>query len=544
MADLDSAIKKIKNIFKRELAVVWLFSIFLGIALVVLSSKNKLPLATGDFVFVSLLTFLVSLYRPRWIFFLFISLIPLESIILVSGFLPIQLRPYQFLGGILLIAMAILYASKKLKMNILRPTWIDWVVFSLVPFSLLALLNDPGKSIGLKNILILFSFIVLFFLIRNFARRKNDLIKTAFFFTSSFIVVTTFGVFQVFADKFGWNSFEAMFGRPNSTFAEPDWLGIFLCFALAVFLSLIFLFLRSKENFLIPRIYILLSMSLLIFTDISLIILTLSRSAWVGAAVILIFFAFLFIFEKKSGLEIRKEGLKYFSIILILVLVSLATVQFGKLSKFNLFDRARSTATSEQKITIACESGENIPETISSTDELAKYYCRHINLEEINYYRSQGKVIAEIYRKDPNVMTRGAIYKKSWNILSAHPILGVGFGTISQNLGSDERGTGLNESNIFLQIWAGCGILGLVVFVFIIGYLFIYSFRHVSPICPMNEFICCPVVKEDFEKTLNIFAVLGILALIIPNLFNAGIFMGIFWLGLAIFVSIQNIHSH
>jgi O-antigen ligase len=134
-------------------------------------------------------------------------------------------------------------------------------------------------------------------------------------------------------------------------------------------------------------------------------------------------------------------------------------------------------------------------------------------------------------------MTRSAIYRKSWEIIREHPILGVGFGTITQSLGTDERGAGLNESNIFLQIWAGCGILGLMAFTAVIGYLFIYAFRRVSPICLLNKIIGYPIAKDDFKKSLNFFAVLGILSLIIPNLFNAGLLMGLFWLGLAIFIS-------
>jgi O-antigen ligase len=540
--------KIILKFFKKELAVLWIFSVLLGLALIVLSNKNKLPLGTGDFVFVSLLALLVALYRPRWIFFLFISLIPLENVILASGFLPLQLRPYQFLGAVLVTAIAILWTAKKLKFKSLKPTWFDWTVFSIVPFSFLALLDAPEKSTGLKNNLVLLSFVVLYFLIRNFLRTKSDLAKTAFFFAGSYFVVATYGFYQVFADKFGARSFEVMFGRPNSTFAEPDWLGIFLCFALAVFMALILFFLRDKENFFVPKKYILLFIDILIFTDITLIILTLSRSAWIGAGILIIFHLFLSTPSLKQAFGPKylfwKTFFRQAGIIFFIIIISLAIVHFGKLSKFDIFDRARSAATNEQKITIACENSSSIPEIVSNTKELEKYSCRHINLEEISDYKSQGKIVAEIFRKDPNVMTRGAIYQRSWEILEEHPFLGVGFGTITQKLGADERGSGLNESNIFLQVWAGCGILGLMAFTTIFGYLFIYAFRRVSPICPMNKIIGCPVVKDDFEKTLNFFAVLGILALIIPNLFNAGLLMGIFWLGLAIFISTQNIHSH
>jgi len=546
MVDFGTIAKEIKSVSKRELAILWIFSVLLGLMLVVLSNKNKLPLGKGDFVFVSLLALLFALYRPRWTFFLFICLIPLENIILASGFLPIQLRPYQFLGGILAAAIAILHISKHLQFEILKPNWFDWAIFSLVPFSFLALFHAPAKNISLKNNIVLLSFIVLYYLIRNFARSKHDLIKTAFFFFGSFIVVTVYGFFQVFADKFGRKSFEVMFGRPNSTFTEADWLGIFLGFSLAVLLSLMFYFVRSKQKFFAPRKYILLFLDILVFLNMTLSILTLSRSAWIGTVIIIIFYFLALVPTRKLTIvKIYAGNWRIFFreviIIFIIFIISVAAIKFGKLSKFDIFDRARSTATSEQKITIACDNRQDIPPVIADTNELVKYNCRHINLEEIEANISQGKIITEIFRRDPNVMTRSAIYRKSFEIIKQHPVLGVGFGTITQTLGIDERGAGLNESNLFLQVWAGSGILGLIAFVFVIGYLFVYAFRRVSPACPMNKFFGCPIVKDNFEKAASVFAVLGIVALIIPNLFNAGLLMGTFWLGLAVIVNAKNI---
>src|SRR4030066_2073917 len=104
---------KIKNILKQELSALWIFSVLLGFALIALQIKNKLPLGAGDFVFISILALCVALYRPRWMFLLFVSLVPLENVILASGFLPMQLRPYQFLGAELAVAVIILYLFKR-----------------------------------------------------------------------------------------------------------------------------------------------------------------------------------------------------------------------------------------------------------------------------------------------------------------------------------------------------------------------------------------------------------------------------------------------
>jgi len=540
MNNFENFFENLKNILKKELSILWIFSVLLGLALIVLQIKNKLPLRPGDFVFISILALLVALYRPRWMFLLFVSLVPLENMILASGFLPIQLRPYQFVGAILAIAVIILFFSKRLSFKLLKPTWIDWFVFSIVPLSLLSLINSPNKSTSVKNDLILFSFVVLYYLIRNFLRSRKDFVETSLFFLGSSLVVMFYGFYQVFADKFGARSFEVMFDRPNSTFSEADWLGIFLCFSLAVLFSMILL--KAKIGTAKIAKY---ALYIMIFLDLTLLILTLSRSAWIGAAIVT-FFWLIFSLYRKSEVRTTFTPRKFAYNLIIIVLISLASLAaifFGKLSKFDIFDRARSAATSEQKITIACDNSTNIPQTIASTDELEKYNCKFIDLEDIEANKSQGKIVTEIFRKDPNVLTRSQIYRKSFEIIREHPILGVGFGTITQNLGADERGAGLNESNIFLQIWASSGILGLIAFVAILGYLFIYSFRRISPICPLNKIIGCPIVKDDFEKNLNIFMFLGLLTLLIPNLFNAGLLMGLFWLGLASFASVKNLQN-
>lgn len=540
MVNFGNLFKVIKKIFKKELVILWIFSVLLGLALVVLENKNKLPLREGDFIFLSLLTLLIALYRPRWVFFVFVALLPLENIILASGFIPLQLRPYQFAGAILAAAALLLLGFKKLKFEFLRPRWIDWLVLSLSPLGFLALINAPNKSITLKLDLVLVSYILVYYLVRNFIRNKKDLLKTAFFWIGAWLVVLIYGFYQVFANKFGKNSFEVMFGRPNSTFAEADWLGIYLIFALAAFLSVnLFEVSPRIKRGLAAIIYIFL------FFNITLLILTLSRSAWIGAAAVIIIFLLLNLFakEKNTARFHPRKFLLSACAMAVTIFLALFSIYFFELSKFDLGDRARSTATSEQKITIACEKNVPLPQTISSTAELAKFGCRHINLEEIDSEKNQGRIVTEIFRRDPNVMTRSAIYRKSWEIIREHPILGVGFGTITQSLGADERGAGLNESNLFLQIWAGCGILGLVAFITVIGYLFIYSFRRLSPICPLNKIIGCPVIKDDFEKVLSIFMVLAILALLIPNLFNAGLLMGLFWLGLAVIVSARKMRN-
>ncbi len=540
---LRNAFRSFWVIFSRELVILWLFGLALSFALIILSNKGKLPLGKGDFVFFSIITLLSALYRPRWAFFIFIILIPLENIILASGFLPFQLRPYQFMGAVIILALIILYIFKRLNFKILKPIWLDWLVFSLAPLGFLASVNAPNKAFALRQALILLSFVVLYYLIRVFLRTKEDLIKAGFFFLGSLIVVVGYGFYQVLVDKFGGQSFEVMFGRPNAAFAEPDWLGIFLCFALTVLLTAIFYLNRIPPLEKGEKFSLLVILYALVFLTITLLILTLARSAWVGATAVIIFYLFFSLYRKtKSGIAWEtKKFVGQFIVIALLFAVSLGVIHFGELSKFDVLDRFRSAATSEQKITIACEKNSRIPESITSAEKLENYNCRHINLEEIESYKSQGKIVTQVYRKDPNVKTRSEIYRESFKVIKEHPVLGIGYGSVTERLGADERGAGLNESNIFLQVWSGSGILGLIVFTAVIIYLFTASFRKLSPFCkfcPLSGWLNCSTVEGELDKTVSIFVILGIIALVIPNLFNAGLLMGLFWLGMAWMLSV------
>lgn len=534
---------ELKKFLKRELAILWFVSLMLNFLLLGLWAQNRLPLHTGDFVFFSILTLLAALYRPRWIFFIFISTISLENIIFSNSLLSLQIRPYQFLGAALALAIIILFLSKRLKFKLIRPNFLDLCVFAIPVFSFFALIAAPNKALSIKQDIILVSFAILYYLSRNFLRGRADAVKTAAFFAVSFISVTMFGLYQVFADKLGKNSYEIMFGRPNSTFFEPDWFGIYLCFALAVILSAIYFFTNYKETDKQIRKLALTILYFFIFLSLILIILTLSRSAWIGSFVLLFVFLFFSLWRyDREGFKTEWRNFLLSSVILIFLLLSaVSAVTFAQLSKFDIFDRARSTATNEQKITIACVPGSQVPQYVNNIEELHNFGCQFINLEDIGNYKSQNMIVTQIFRFDPNIKTRSVIYRESFSVIKSSPIWGVGYKTITEMLGKDQRGAGLNESNIFLQIWAGSGILGLMAFIFFIAYLFIFSFRRISPICPLNKIIGCPVIKNEFDRSLNLFVVLGIIALLIPNLFNAGLFMGIFWTGFAMMMGIINI---
>ena len=204
-------------------------------------------------------------------------------------------------------------------------------------------------------------------------------------------------------------------------------------------------------------------------------------------------------------------------------MISLVIIYAFHLTDFKLFERAQSTG-GLQKITISCNPSKLTwdmddyinSESVVDQEKLDRLGCRHINLEEIAIEKSKGFIVMEVYRQDPNINIRQQIYQKSWEQLKNNPILGIGWGSIGQVLGTDERGAALNSSNIFLEVWLGSGIIGLLSFIAIWIMILISGLLNFSS-------------KNRDSKIYGIFLIFCLFAILVPNLFNAGILIGFLW---------------
>ena len=525
-------------------AYLLLSNVLLAFFLILFSNLKLLPLRAGDLLFFVFLFLALALYRPGWAFLLFIGTMPLENINLAPSQLGIAIRPYQFFGALLILAIAIRALTKRLDFKITKPTWLDGLVLLIV---LGGFLSASAVAVETQNFasvhlaIIIGTFAALYYLVRNYIQNTEDLKRIIPFFLSSSVVVILYGVWQNWRLLHNLSNFEAMPGRPNATFTEADWLGMFLVLLLSVIFVLIYKCgfvgvireLPEDENNVGSQavhepplrrgaLYL-----LLILTFI-LLILTVSRSAWLGALIVYIICA-LIIFTDFHFKNFKWREVSWFkvSVVSCLAVAILMTYLFH-LTNFQLFNRAASTGTGLQKITISCDpscldarSCVSTSTIIKDVSELEKYGCRFINLEDIESEKSQGKFVTEIYRNDPNVKTRSEIYQKSWQQIKNHPILGIGWGSIGQVLGRDDRGVILNSSNIFLETWLGAGILGFLALVILLGYVLLSAIKNY-----FRE-------TDYLQKIVNLFIIISWFAVVIPNLFNAGIFLGIFWVWLA-----------
>ena len=443
----------------------WLLlgNVVLVFFLILLNNLGVIPLREGDFIFFTFLILALALYRPGWVFLFFIGLIPLEIINLAPATFGITIRPYQLVGALIILSIIVRFFSRKLNFKLAKLKWPDYLLMVIVASAFLSALANMKTGMGaMKLSLILASFAALYFLVRNYIQNIDDLKKVIPFFLSSSVVIVLYGIWQNIQFMQGFNGFEAMPGRPNATFTEADWLGIYLALLLSVGYILVYFFQLKLENntekITNSKIYKIFLFCFLVFCFI-LLIITVSRSAWLGAFVSLGVFLVAIFTNLKIDLKNLEWGetIKTKLVIVPALVVAVIAIYIFHLTNFQLGNRIQSTGSGQQKITVSCEEKIDLPESVESVADLDQYNCRHINLEEIDSEKANGKYISEIFRKDPNVSIRSQIYRKSWEEIKKHPILGIGWGNIGNVLGQDERGATLNSSNIFLEVWLGSG---------------------------------------------------------------------------------------
>jgi len=378
---------------------------------------------------------------------------------------------------------------------------------------------EPAESFRLSVIFL--SFVLLYTAARIFIRSMEDVRRIApAFFTGAFLV-SVFAILQNLAFLHDWGIWqEVMPGRPNAFFSEPDWLGMFVAIGLLVLwvcgerLSGIF-FPRQVQTFFCGVLGRYLSFPLLSFVITTALLITVSRSAWLAAA------AGTVILIAAALWRYRLNALKRFVWPAVSVLAVILAVQWVPLTNFELGNRAQSSVSGLQEITISCERDGVLPERIADVSELASYGCRHIDLEEIAGERERGAVVTRIAREDPNAQERKGVWEKSLSALAERPFAGIGWGGIAPMLGQDPRGEDLNASNIFLEVWLGAGAFGILGLLLAFGWMAFWAVRM--------------IVSKD-ERLFRIGVLTGsvLAAAAVFNLFNAAVFLGIFWLWLGV----------
>lgn len=445
-------------------------------------------------------------------FLLFVALLPLEIVSVTPQSFGFDLRPYQWVGVLLGAALSIRFITGRLSRPLFR--WHVMDTFLMVLVSGVALSAVYSQSASLKQTLVVGSFLFLYFLGRLFLRNWQDVKLALTFFLASGILSLLWGIGQNILFLSGHEEFSIMPGRPNGTLIEPDWFGFFSLFILMPIL--VWFKERLLRGFSVKELAVPFLVLLLTFTTL---IITVSRSAWLGALILLGSFLTLTFYEKGKGFSFR-PALILIECLIVIFGFALVLVETIPLTRFALIDRAASTTSHDQTITIACESRQDyLPDYIEKTEDLAQFGCQHINLEDIPAFE-QDKWVTTIKRPDPNAVIRKRIYAISWQEIQTHPVFGIGWGNIGPKLGVDERGASFNASNLFLELWLGGGLLALGSFLSFIGWTLYRAWLAWKQ----------NLVNPSLAPSLALLA-----GFLVFNLFNTGLLLGFVWVWLALF---------
>lgn len=475
------------------------------------------PLETVNLLFFTGLLFFGALYRPNWCFLLLMATLPFETVNVVSFHSGPALRPYQWVFLVISAALLVRLFSGRTWWPLIRFERLDaWL--ALVPIgAIISGLMWGGEGPRLAAVVV--SFYALYLLGRVFLKTTGDVHVAFITLAASGAASLCFGIIQNIAFEQGRFLQAVMPGRPNGTFAEPDWLGFFSVLLLVLAFISLYRTLKVKEtetDDTDSASFRILWRSLALLPILVTVILTVSRSAWLAAALaILVWAGTALLLEGKAAVHRMLQSLEILAIVCV---VSLLIVVDVPLTRFDLLNRAESTATGLQEITIACASPTNLPTEIESVNELESFGCRHIALEEREVLAQAGLSIQTTRRPDPNVLIRSGIYRQTWGEIRAHPVFGIGWGNIGTVLGRDEHGAAYNASNVWLEVLLGAGVVGLVGLLGALGEILFCLVRGVSV-------ARSALIQSHAPLVLSCLSVF-----VIFNLFNAGLLIGFVWI--------------
>lgn len=539
------------------LRVLWGAALFVSLILSLLGVFQTPLLDRFDFLFLTTLLFLAALYRPGWIFLLLLAILPFETISLSPLQSSFAIRPFQLAAIALMLALFLRFLVRRFSFPFSRVESSDAlpVLFSIGVFGS-AFASEPHDMFVRQSFIVLF-FVALFFLSRQFLKRPEDARRIFPFLLLSILVTSAVAILQSILFSRGFFSFEAMPGRPNAFFPEPDWLGMYLIVGISALLSALqFREMRSREggteeedglNAVPPHSFlsvqwctsvwnsakslgIALGYGLVLTATFSALILTVARSAWAGALLSLGAFFVLFVASHKTEARFLSHKrwmpvLRSSLFVFVCAIAALLFVRGCSLTNFSLADRAASVSSGWQTITVSCVRESSLPEKITETAELASYGCRHIRLESIDAEASLGRSIRTVERPDPSIEARKRIREKTISSLREHWLFGMGWGGLGSVLGTDDRGATLNASNVFLEVLAGGGLLGLLAFSCL---WFLIPYRALCALFGRKS------EEEDdaLRKAVATFFLVSWVGLSFFNLFNSGILLGFLWVWL------------
>lgn len=304
--------------------------------------------------------------------------------------------------------------------------WLILIFLGWVTLSTIFSIHPPtavfGKYRRFEGLLSFITYAVIYFLTVQLADRPSrikTLLRTLFF---SSLIVAGYGVLQSFGmDPFDWGQLPFEVNRAFSTYGNPDLLGGFLMFSIFISLGLAL----AEENLTWRTVYW--SGFLL---NVWCVIAAFTRSAWVGMAAGMVFIVVFAIRQR---------------------------------ARWTTVDWSFSAA-------VAAVAGAVIAKSLSSTNDVMNF----------------GKRIVSIFQfGEGSAQTRFQIWGAAWRAIQDRPILGFGPDTfrllfprykpVEYVAVAGYLSVADNVHNYPLQLAAGIGIPGALLFFGIVGWVAVRS---------------------------------------------------------------------
>jgi len=367
---------------------------------------------------------------------IFVTLLALETLQVPVGPLDVRLHQGALIGLVAWFVGRGMYLLKTSQVS-LRPAMSQslreyaLLLFIFVVFAGIGGMLHTSLAPTLTQTLVFLSMACTFFVIM-YSIRSHQRMKVVL---ASLMVGTVlnigFALYQALAFKFGLLDFMVFEGRVNGLLPEPNWFAIWHSGIVALLLPMTFFiphwFLRKWQSL----------WWILLFLNLVVIILSLTRASWLALFVTGIVFYGILLWPARYA---PSTVLKHAGKMCMLLIGAVVLIETFSLTKFSLYERAESII-SHTTTHYETRDGESVSkEEAKERDDIVTKRV-----------------------KDVNVASRIEDYRTSLSIASEYPLVGVGFAGYKERVGETR-----NTSNLFLGALVAGGFPGLIAFTLLI----------------------------------------------------------------------------
>lgn len=403
----------------------------------------------------------------------------------IDVFLPIK----EFIFGLFVVISLMFWCFRMInrgRFGLIRSP-MDFPILSFIAICILSLLWSNSPMVSLKELPLFLAGPFLYFVITNNIKHEQQIDRIL---TIIITVGSLFGVYGILQYQgIDFSFWTGNIGRQNvfGLFGNVNYFAEYLIIPLTIAVPLFF----AIQN----RIKKLLLLIGILAMGGSLI-LTFTRGSYLGFGISLIFMFFLFIFS--GGKTFIKDNKKLFIIIFLAIIIIISL--------------------------IVIPNPLNKPGTVIS--------------------KIKGRTSVTQLIQGSSIKRRIAIWKFTALMIKDHPLLGSGIGTFKynslryqakffdqgENRALYPHGFADKTHNEYLQIWAELGIIGLVIFIWMMICYFNYGIKILNKI------------KNHYKQAMLIGLMSSIVAVLVDGLFGFPFHLAativLFWVAIGFTVAI------